>query len=252
MCMIYLQILLNLPNIPIIKWNSRVFWLIINSFLPSFLTPMFLPILECFFVNILFQSRAELVEGVWPFERWLEDLPVTAPPRLPRVIPWPWSRPCPASSNACSVFWFTWGVSLGVEQNRNRNFEQKPKLVPARSRYRKYRHTGHNFQEESRKNIFFLYIYSKSERWKWKRKNILPAFFLKVVAGMPVFPVSWSSRNQFWLLLKVSVSVSVQPLGAGMILLQQYATVHCIAGQLAIWYKGRGTSLIIRKTNPPV
>ena len=101
---------------------------------------------------------------------------------------------------------------LGVEQNRNRNFEQKPKLVPARSRYRKYRHTGHNFQEESRKNIFFLYIYSKSERWKWKRKNILPAFFLKVVAGMPVFPVSWSSRNQFWLLLKVSVSVSVQPL----------------------------------------
>ena len=34
---------------------------------------------------------------------------------------------------------------------------------------------------------------------------ILPAFFPKVVAGMPVFPVSWSSRNQFWLLLKVSV-----------------------------------------------
>ena len=34
-----------------------------NKFLPSFLlTPMFLPILECFFVNILFQSRAELVE----------------------------------------------------------------------------------------------------------------------------------------------------------------------------------------------
>ena len=33
-----------------------------TCFLPSFLTPMFLPILECFFVNILFQSRAELVE----------------------------------------------------------------------------------------------------------------------------------------------------------------------------------------------
>ena len=33
-----------------------------NKLLPSFLTPMFLPILECFFVNILFQSRAEFVE----------------------------------------------------------------------------------------------------------------------------------------------------------------------------------------------
>ena len=57
--------------------------------------------------SIFGSARAELVEGVWPFERWLEDLPVTAPPRLPRVIPWPWSRPCPASGNACSVFWFT-------------------------------------------------------------------------------------------------------------------------------------------------
>ena len=53
---------------------------------------------------------------------------------------------------------------VGVEQNRNRNFEQKPKLVPAPSENRKYRHTGNNFQEESRENIFFLYIYSKSER----------------------------------------------------------------------------------------
>ena len=75
--------------------------------------------------------------------------------------------------------------------------------------YRKYRHTGYNFQEESRKNIFFLYIYSKIERWKWK--NILPALLLKVVAGMPVFSVSWSSRNQFWLLLKVSVSAQPLP-----------------------------------------
>ena len=53
---------------------------------------------------------------------------------------------------------------VGVEQNRNQNFEQKPKLVPVQSGYRKYRHTGYNFQEESRKNIFFLYIHSKSER----------------------------------------------------------------------------------------
>ena len=100
---------------------------------------------------------------------------------------------------------------LGVEQNRNRNFEQKPKLVSVQSGYRNYRHTGYNFQEESRKNIFFLYIHSKSERWKWKQKNILPAFFLKVVAGMPVIPVSWLNRNQFWFLLKVSVSVLFNP-----------------------------------------
>ena len=49
--------------------------------------------------------------------------------------------------------------------------EQKPKLVPARLGYKKYRHTGHNFHAEIRKNIFFLYIYSKSERRKSKPKN---------------------------------------------------------------------------------
>ena len=35
---------------------------------------------------------------------------------------------------------------------------------------------------------------------------------MKIVAGMPVFLVSQSSRNQFWFLLKVSVLVSAQPL----------------------------------------
>ena len=43
-------------------------------------------------------------------------------------------------------------------------------------------------------------------------RKILHAFFLKVVAGMSVFTASYSNRNQFWLLLKVSVSVSAQPL----------------------------------------
>ena len=57
--------------------------------------------------SVFGSARAELVKGVWPFKRWLEDLPVTAPPRLPSVIPRPWSRPCPGSGDACSVSLFT-------------------------------------------------------------------------------------------------------------------------------------------------
>ena len=59
----------------------------------------------------------------------------------------------------------------GVEQKPKPKLRAKSKLVPAGLGYKKYRHTGHNFHAESRKNIFFLYIYSKSERRKSKRKK---------------------------------------------------------------------------------
>ena len=43
--------------------------------------------------------------------------------------------------------------------------------------------------------------------------QFLNAFLMKdVAAGMPVFTASFLNRNQFWFLLKVSVSVSAQPL----------------------------------------
>ena len=100
---------------------------------------------------------------------------------------------------------------LGVEQNRNQNFEQKPKLVSVQSGYRNYRHTGYNFQEESRKNVLLLSLSPFTFWMNVQEEYILPAFFLKVVAGMPVFPVSWLNRNQFWFLLKVSVSVLFNP-----------------------------------------
>ena len=51
---------------------------------------------------------------------------------------------------------------VGVEQNRNRNFVQESKLLFLSEDYQKYQHSGYNCQEESRKNIFFLYIYSES------------------------------------------------------------------------------------------
>ena len=49
---------------------------------------------------------------------------------------------------------------LGVEQNRNRNFEQKPKLVPVQLGCNKYRHTGYNFQEESIKTFSFALTFT--------------------------------------------------------------------------------------------
>ena len=51
---------------------------------------------------------------------------------------------------------------LGVERNRNQNFVQESKFLFSSQDYRKYRHSGYKCQEESRKNIFFLYIYSES------------------------------------------------------------------------------------------
>ena len=42
--------------------------------------------------SVVRSARPELFEGVWPTERWLEDLPVTAS-CLPRVIAKPWRGP---------------------------------------------------------------------------------------------------------------------------------------------------------------
>ena len=78
---------------------------------------------------------------------------------------------------------------LGSEQNQNRHFVQKSKFLFSSEDYWKYQHSGNNCQEESRKNIFFLYIYSENSKWKWKWKDVLQAFFLTVVTIMPVYPV---------------------------------------------------------------
>ena len=45
---------------------------------------------------------------------------------------------------------------VGVEQNRNRNFVQELKFLFSSEYYWKYRHSGFNCQEESRKNILSL------------------------------------------------------------------------------------------------
>ena len=50
-----------------------------------------------------------------------------------------------------------------VEQNRNGNFVKQSKFLFPSEDYRKYRHSSYNCKEESRKNIFLLYIYSESE-----------------------------------------------------------------------------------------
>ena len=47
--------------------------------------------------KVVGSARPELFAGGRPLERWLEDLPVTAP-RLPCVISRPWSRPAPRYS----------------------------------------------------------------------------------------------------------------------------------------------------------
>ena len=44
-------------------------------------------------------------------------------------------------------------LMLGVEQKRNWNFVQESKFLFSSEDYQKYRHSGYNCQEESRKNI---------------------------------------------------------------------------------------------------
>ena len=61
-------------------------------------------------------------------------------------------------------------------------------------------------------NIFFLYIYSEREKWKWKQKNILPIFFLKVVAGMPGFPGFLIEQEPILVIAQSFGFGSVQPL----------------------------------------
>ena len=74
---------------------------------------------------------------------------------------------------------------------------------------RKYRHTGYNFQEESRKNILSLSLFSF---WiNVQEEYILPAFLLKVVAVMLVFPVVLIDQEPILIIAQSFGFSSVQP-----------------------------------------
>lgn len=74
---------------------------------------------------------------------------------------------------------------IGVEQNRNQNFLSED--------YWKYWLPVTTV----RKNIFFLFIRSESLKWRWKWKDVLPAFFLTVVTRVPVFPIVFKLKQKF-------------------------------------------------------
>ena len=161
-----------------------------------------------------FCTKTSERRGVWIAFFSLPSL-TPHPPNHPTEMAINQTLPSEKLKNSAKRWRWCWDVNvyseLGVEQNRNRNFEQKPKLVSVQSGYRNYRHTGYNFQEEIRKNVLLLSLSPFTFWMNVQEEYILPAFFLKVVAGMPVFPVSWLNRNQFWFLLKVSVSVLFNP-----------------------------------------
>ena len=60
-------------------------------------------------------------------------------------------------------------------------------------------------------DFYFFASISESESKIDAQENVLPAFFLTVVTGMPVFPAVLRRKQDFRFLHKVSVSVSLNP-----------------------------------------
>ena len=60
-------------------------------------------------------------------------------------------------------------------------------------------------------DFYFFASISESESKIDAQENVLPAFFLTVVTGMPVFPAVLRRKQEFRFLHKVSVSVSLNP-----------------------------------------
>jgi len=88
---------------------------------------------------------------------------------------------------------------------------QEQKFLFSPQDRRKHRHTGHKYKEESGKIFFPCAFISESESEIDAEEKVLPAFFLAVIASMPVFPAVPRQKQEFRFLHKVSVSVSLNP-----------------------------------------